>query len=213
MNLTDRQKQVLREWVKTYSMKAVACDLGRSPKTIAHSLERTREILGLKTLYDLCKWATWHLSPLFMVCTLCAQPSLPPVPKANPAPSVTLAWDASPSTNIAGYNLYQGPASRTYTNVLNVGKVLSFTVTNYQRGWTIYFAATAYGTNGLESDFSNELVFSSPLPPQPPGSLRITAQIAKAASGPWDTFTNMPSVVVTNDLSSNFFRLQIAGEP
>ena len=41
----------------------------------------------------------------------------------------TLAWDASiPSTNVAGYRIYQGAASRTYTNRIDVGTNLTASV-------------------------------------------------------------------------------------
>ena len=47
----------------------------------------------------------------------------------SPAGTVTLAWDASsPATNVAGYNVYVGGASRTYTNILNAGTNLTKTV-------------------------------------------------------------------------------------
>lgn len=43
--------------------------------------------------------------------------------------TVTLAWDASPGTNeIAGYTLYFGGASRSYTNSVQVGTNLMATV-------------------------------------------------------------------------------------
>ena len=37
------------------------------------------------------------------------------------AASVTLIWNPSPGTNVAGYNVYYGVATRTYTNKVNVG--------------------------------------------------------------------------------------------
>ena len=82
--------------------------------------------------------------------------------------SVTLAWDASPGTNNGplGYRVYDGVASRTYTNVMDAGSNLQYTVTGLVSSVTYYFAATAYDTNGLESDFSNEV--SCQIPPQRP---------------------------------------------
>jgi len=87
--------------------------------------------------------------------------------------SVTLAWDASATTNSGpiGYRIYDGVASRTYTNVMEAGYGLQYTVTNLVDGTTYYFAATAYDTNGLESDFSSEVSCLVPLiihrPPPP----------------------------------------------
>src|ERR1017187_10086486 len=44
--------------------------------------------------------------------------------------SVTLAWDSDSGDNIAGYNLYYGPGSLPYTNMIQVGDVTQATVTN-----------------------------------------------------------------------------------
>ena len=79
--------------------------------------------------------------------------------------TVTLAWDASVSTNVAGYRIYYGTNSRAYFCVTNAGLVLTQTVVLPHRGrW--FFAATAYDTNGLESDFSGEVSWESkPTPP------------------------------------------------
>lgn len=75
---------------------------------------------------------------------------------------VTLAWnapttnaDGTPLTNLAGYKVYYGTASGSYTSTINVGKVTSYTINNLASG-TYYFAVTAYDTVGLESGYSNE---------------------------------------------------------
>jgi len=77
--------------------------------------------------------------------------------------SVTFAWDASPSPEVAGYRLYSGPTSGTYTNSVDVGTPLEYTATNVVREITMYYAVTAYSTNGLESDFSNEVSYTPPI--------------------------------------------------
>ena len=72
------------------------------------------------------------------------------------AQNVTLAWDASPSASIAGYRVYYGTNSRAYGFVTNAGLVQTQRVTLPHSGrW--FFAATAYDTIGLESDFSDEV--------------------------------------------------------
>src|SRR5258708_5166666 len=60
------------------------------------------------------------------------------------ANSVTLAWDPSISTNVAGYRVYYGVASRSYTNSVNAGAATSVTITTLADATTYYFAATAY---------------------------------------------------------------------
>ncbi len=78
------------------------------------------------------------------------------------AASVTLAWDPSPSQDVAGYKIYYGPFSGIYTNTIGVGKALTGTVSGLLVGVRNYFAITAYDTNGIESDFSNEIGYLNP---------------------------------------------------
>ena len=56
---------------------------------------------------------------------------------------------------------------RTYTNIVDVGNVISATITNLITGVPYYFAATAYDIYGLESDFSEEISTVIPFPPTP----------------------------------------------
>src|SRR5579859_7291644 len=78
------------------------------------------------------------------------------------ASTVTLAWDPSTATDIAGYNLYYGAASRVYTNVVAVGNSTNATLSGLNPGTTYYFAATAVDTVGLESQYSAEIVYQVP---------------------------------------------------
>ena len=78
---------------------------------------------------------------------------------------VTLAWDPSPATDIARYNLYFGSTSRTnapYASVVSVGNVATGTLTNLVSGLTYYFAVTAVDQYGNESDYSNEASYTVP---------------------------------------------------
>lgn len=79
--------------------------------------------------------------------------------------SVSFTWDAGETnhlTAIHGYLLFWGPGSRTYTNSINVGKVLTGTVTNLMPDTIYYFGAVSYGEDGLQSDFSNEVRYTTP---------------------------------------------------
>jgi hypothetical protein len=81
-----------------------------------------------------------------------------------PQQSVTLAWDPSvPSTDVAGYFIYYGESTRSYTNKVDIGLGTSAVVSNLVAGTTYYFVTTAYTASGLESDFSSEVVWQSPL--------------------------------------------------
>jgi hypothetical protein len=68
---------------------------------------------------------------------------------------VTLKWSPNPEDNIAGYNVYYGRISGDYARIETVGES-SATIT--VRGTkTVYFAVTAFNTDGLESDLSDEV--------------------------------------------------------
>ena len=72
------------------------------------------------------------------------------------AQTVTLAWDASPSTNVAGYRVHYGTNAGVYPLVTNVGLVLTQTVVLPRNGrW--FFTVTAVDRIGIESIYSNEV--------------------------------------------------------
>src|SRR5580765_2282961 len=87
-------------------------------------------------------------------------------PSTSHATSVTASWNPNPEPNIAGYQLLYGPASGSYTTVIDVGKVTSysFSVTG---GVTYYFVLQAYNTMGVYSPYSGEVAFLVPLPSSP----------------------------------------------
>lgn len=84
--------------------------------------------------------------------------------------SVTLVWSPSANSSVAGYNIYYGGASRTYTNKISVGNMTNVVISGLVEGTTCYFAATTYSVLGIESSFSGELVYFVPVPTlnQPP---------------------------------------------
>ena len=77
--------------------------------------------------------------------------------------SVVLTWNPSPDTNVAGYKIYYGGASLTYTNSVLLGNVTHVTISGLTAGATYYFAATTVDAAGDESKFSNEAIYSIPL--------------------------------------------------
>jgi hypothetical protein len=78
------------------------------------------------------------------------------IQKAHAA-EITLAWDQNSEPDIAGYRIYYGRVSRSYTNVVDVGNYTSCVIADLEDGQTYYFAATAYNTDGYESGYSNEI--------------------------------------------------------
>ncbi len=75
---------------------------------------------------------------------------------------MTLGWDASPASNVAGYALYYGTASRNYTVRMDVGTNAVSTITGLKEGLTYYFALTAYNAQKSESAPSGEIMYIVP---------------------------------------------------
>jgi hypothetical protein len=72
----------------------------------------------------------------------------------------SFAWnyDFVNNPTVSGFKLYYGIASKTYTNNVGInGKITTGSISNLLSGTTYYFAVTAGDTNGLESDYSNEV--------------------------------------------------------
>lgn len=87
------------------------------------------------------------------------------------AAEVKLAWDPSPDAGVASYQIHYGITSGSYRSVTNAGLATELTITGLTMGVTYYFAATAVGTNQLESDFSNEISYTPPLPTNTPPTI------------------------------------------
>jgi hypothetical protein len=75
------------------------------------------------------------------------------------AKSVTLASAPSSGPNLAGYRVHEGTSSGTYTQTLEVGN--RTTISNLTAG-AIYHFVSAYDTAGVESAYSNKVVFTAP---------------------------------------------------
>ena len=85
--------------------------------------------------------------------------------------TLSLSWkapttytDGQPLT-VAGYKIYYGTASRSYSGAVNLGSpATNYTVTLYNipidSSVKYYFAVTAYDASGNESAYSSELVKS-----------------------------------------------------
>ena len=79
---------------------------------------------------------------------------------------VRLAWNPNPETNIAGYQLLWGTASRQYDKNQTVGATTTTaSVSELEAGKTYFFAVKAFNTIGLYSDLSEEVSYSVPMPP------------------------------------------------
>ncbi len=84
------------------------------------------------------------------------------------AGSVSLAWNPSPSTDVAGYELLYGTVRGQYTYSLDVGAKTTIMVSGLPDGLTYYFVLIAYNFLGDESVYSNEVSNSVPALPATP---------------------------------------------
>jgi hypothetical protein len=101
--------------------------------------------------------------------------------------AVTLGWDPSSSAGVAGYRIYWGGASGSYTNYLDVGNATSASISNLSGGNPYFFSVTAYNTLSVESGFGNEISYvptNTVVVTNPPiaGTVGATAVTATSAS-------------------------------
>jgi hypothetical protein len=96
--------------------------------------------------------------------TVTIRPQAPVAQVASPqGPGiVTVSWTASPSGDVAGYNIHLGTSSGNYTTVINAGTGTSFVVMGLTSGQQYFFVVTAVSASGIESVFSNEVTTTSP---------------------------------------------------
>jgi hypothetical protein len=73
------------------------------------------------------------------------------------AQDLTLAWDANPESDIAGYRLHYGTTPGNYTQVKDVGNTTTASVGDLVAGTTYYFVVSAYNTADLEGPASEEV--------------------------------------------------------
>jgi hypothetical protein len=90
--------------------------------------------------------------------------------------SVALTWNPSTNSNVAGYNIYYGVASNTYTSMTHVGNITNTTISGMVAGVTYYFAATTYDSLGDQSGYSNVASYAVP-------TALSTVQIRSASAG------------------------------
>ena len=95
---------------------------------------------------------TFYFCAVLISALFAAQGSIP-----------VLEWDSIPDPSIAGYNLYRGTKSRSYYQVVDVEDKTRVELTGIDPGTTYYFAITAYNSDRVESDFSDEVRFTPPI--------------------------------------------------
>lgn len=107
------------------------------------------------------------------MCELAGGPPAPPPPPPPPPPeyrcTVAFTWDPPDpidipeGSTITGYALYSGIATHEYTNRVEVGNTNVASITFTEAGRINYIAATCLDSTGNESDYSNEIEFTTPV--------------------------------------------------
>ena len=80
--------------------------------------------------------------------------------KSSQMTQASLVWDPNSEPDLAGYKIHYGTSSKNYNSVVDVGNQTTYTLSGLQAGKTYYISATAYNRKGLESGYSNEIVFT-----------------------------------------------------
>jgi hypothetical protein len=101
----------------------------------------------------------------------------------NSAAQIRLAWNPNAESDLAGYLVHYGTASRTYGAPINVGNATSYTLTGLTPDIRYYFAVTAYDTEYNESGFSNEVYGTvGDIPVNDPPTVPVTLQAENFAT-------------------------------
>lgn len=114
---------------------------------------------------------------------------------AHAQSSVAVSWNPSAGSTVAGYRIHFGPAPRSYTRSVDTGTALRGVVTGLEPGTTYYFAVTAYGALGLESDLSAEIAYTT--------QLAVPPTIAMAAPAGGATFRAPAAIGMAATVEAN----------
>jgi len=96
------------------------------------------------------RWITYALAFLL---TMAAQSAA--------ADTLTLMWDRSPDSNVAGYLVYVGTQSGVYATAYDVGNSTSFAYSSAAPGQAYYFAVAAYFPGPIVGTKSTEVTGTS----------------------------------------------------
>lgn len=140
-----------------------AASTGSGPAPVSGGSRSAANVLKNSAIKSLLRPAT----PIVTAPPPLTPPSTPPPSSPPASPSIgnaTLTWTVSVEPNLAGYKIYVGTNSGTYSfagSPFVTGKVTSYTISSLPKGQTYYFAISAYDQAGDESVLSAEVSKSS----------------------------------------------------
>ena len=88
-------------------------------------------------------------------------PSLEQIAGINVDTQATLIWDPNVESNLGGYKVHYGVSSGDYDTIVDVGNQTQYILSDLAIGTTYFYAVTAYDTDGNESGFSNETMYTA----------------------------------------------------
>lgn len=99
------------------------------------------------------------------------------------AGQLRVSWQANSDADLAGYKVYYGETSGSYSQVIDVGNTTNRVVDGLQENQDYFFAITAYDTAKNESGFSTEvsgrITVNDIIAPQQPATPVCTVQQTK----------------------------------
>jgi hypothetical protein len=81
---------------------------------------------------------------------------------ADAAQSLTLAWNPSAASGVAGYHIYYGDDGTNFQYEMDAGTNTTYEVTGLVEGQTVSFVVTSYNAQGVESTPSNLISYIVP---------------------------------------------------
>jgi hypothetical protein len=119
---------------------------------------------------------------------------------------LSVAWDPSPSPDVASYTLRWGTNAGSYLASTNVGNVTNFTLSNALLfPGTNYMIVVAVNSAGLSSDPSNEINFAIPAAPK---NFRLSLETSSTPAGPWHEVSHWVYADLTNSATA-FYRAKV----
>lgn len=126
------------------------------------------------TILESADLSNWHSESVNSTKTVVFPNDQPQLFFKVPIPmqSAIIRWNPSPDFQVVGYNVYYGPSSGNYTNIISAGTNTSWLLSGLQPGGVYYFAVTDYNGAGIESAFSEEAKYFVPSN-DPPTTIRM----------------------------------------
>jgi hypothetical protein len=130
----------------------------------------------------------------------------------NSPTSVALIWDPNSEPDVAGYKIYYGAPSGNFSTMVNAGNVTNTFISTLNQGETYSFFATCYNTSALESDPSNIIEYTPPIPNYKVESINYlsqTSDLALTLSINTNEFSRISSIKYFSGLEEKYTPVEV----